>query len=152
MSAECGQTCLLALLTLLLLLRLLLFDKYNYRAVEVEDHSTLKFGGEIRGHSLPVRLVCGSKYSGSFYLGILTSMSQIEVVVSHIRLYIVTFGIMYSIFIFIFQCTVLEEVGRVGGLSLYTMEQHRVDRVFRVKYSKNLAESMSFSPILFDGP
>ena len=44
MSAECGQTCLLALLTLLLL-RLLLFDKYNYRAVEVEDHSTLKFGG-----------------------------------------------------------------------------------------------------------
>ena len=47
MSAECGQTCLLALLTLLLLLRLLLFDKYNYRAVEVEDHSTLKFGGKI---------------------------------------------------------------------------------------------------------
>ena len=77
-------------------------------------------------------------------------MSQIEVVVSHIRLYIVTFGI--TLFFFIFQCTVLEEVGRVGGLSLYTMEQHRVDRVFRVKYSKNLAESMSFSPILFDGP
>ena len=46
MSAECGQTCLLALLTLLLL-RLLLFDKYNYRAVEVEDHSTLKFGGKF---------------------------------------------------------------------------------------------------------
>ena len=127
MSAECGQTCLLALLTLLLL-RLLLFDKYNYRAVEVEDHSTLKYGEEIRGHSLPVRLVCGSKYSGSFHLcSILTSMSQIEVVVSHIRLYIVTFGIMYSIFFFIFQCTVLEEVGRVGGLSLYTMEQHRVE-------------------------
>ena len=32
----------LALLTLLLL-----FDKYNYRAVEVEDHSTLKFGGKF---------------------------------------------------------------------------------------------------------
>ena len=47
MSTECGQTCLLTLLTLLLL-RLLLFDKYNYRAVEVEDHSTLKFGGKIR--------------------------------------------------------------------------------------------------------
>ena len=99
MSAECGQTCLLALLTLLLL-RLLLFDKYNYRAVEVEDHSTLKFGGKIRGHSLPVRLVCGSKYSGSFYLCMLTSMSQIEVVVCHIRLYIVTFGITLIFFSF----------------------------------------------------
>ena len=78
-------------------------------------------------------------------------MSQIEVVVSHIRLYIWSLLVLLYIF-FIFQCTVLEEVGRVGGLSLYTMEQHRVDRVFRVKYSKNLAESMSFSPILFDGP
>ena len=147
MSAECGQTCLLALLTLLLL-RLLLFDKYNYRAVEVEDHSTLKFEGKF------VDILCLFGWfvvPKSFYLSILTSMSQIEVVVSHIRLYIVTFGITLFFF-FIFQCTVLEEVGRVGGLSLYTMEQHRVDRVFRVKYSKNLAESMSFSPILFDGP
>ena len=89
MSAECGQTCLLALLTLLLL-RLLLFDKYNYRAVEVEDHSTLKFGGKF------VDILCLFGWfvvPKSFYLSILTSMSQIEVVVSHIRLYIVTFGI-----------------------------------------------------------
>ena len=65
---------------------------------------------------MPVRLVCGSKYSGSFYLGILTSMSQIEVVVSHIRLYIVTFGI--TLFFFPVHCVGGGRQGR-GALFIY---------------------------------